>query len=97
MPQYWATTQNNLANAYMERIKGDKAENIENAIAAYTAALTVYTPSAFPQQWALTQNNLANAYRERIKGDRAENIENAIAHSSQSLELSLKFSFAESF
>ncbi len=81
----------------MERIKGDKAENIEKAIAASTAALIVYTPSAFPQQWALKQNNLANAYRERIKGDRAENIENAIAHSSQSLELSLKLSFAERF
>ncbi|MBG1262431.1 CHAT domain-containing protein, partial [Nostoc commune] len=75
----WAATQNNLAVAYRERIKGDRTDNIENAIAAYTAALTVYTREALPQSWAATQNNLANAYSDRIKGDRADNIENAIA------------------
>jgi CHAT domain-containing protein len=79
LPVDWAMTQNNLANAYRERIKGDKAENIEQAIAAYTAALGVYTREALPVDWAMTQNNLANAYRERIKGDKAENIEQAIA------------------
>nr|WP_242049402.1 CHAT domain-containing protein [Aulosira sp. FACHB-615] len=79
LPVDWARTQNNLANAYKERINADKAENIENAIAAYNAALTVYTREALPQDWARTQNNLANAYKERIKGDRAENIEIAIA------------------
>ncbi|MHC5827891.1 MAG: CHAT domain-containing protein, partial [Nostoc sp.] len=40
LPQDWAMTQNNLANAYIQRIKGDRADNIENAIAASTAALT---------------------------------------------------------
>ncbi|MEH2372668.1 tetratricopeptide repeat protein [Nostoc sp.] len=71
-------TQNNLANAYSQRIKGDRADNIEQAIAASTAALTVYTQEALPQDWAMTQNNLANAYSQRIKGDRADNIEQAI-------------------
>ncbi|MEH2020171.1 CHAT domain-containing protein, partial [Nostoc sp.] len=69
----------NLANAYRDRIKGDRADNIEQAIAAYTAALTVRTREALPIDWAATQNNLANAYRDRIKGDRADNIEQAIA------------------
>jgi hypothetical protein len=75
LPQHWATTQNNLGNAYCERIKGDKADNIELAIAAYNLALQIYTPQAFPQHWATTQNNLGAAYRDRIKGDKADNIE----------------------
>ncbi|MEH2127185.1 CHAT domain-containing protein, partial [Nostoc sp.] len=78
LPQAWAMTQHNLATAYRERIKRDKAENIENAIAASTAALTVRTREALPQDWAATQHSLATAYRERIKRDKAENIENAI-------------------
>jgi hypothetical protein len=32
-PQQWAGTQNNLANAYKDRIKGERGENIEKAIA----------------------------------------------------------------
>ncbi|MEG3909116.1 hypothetical protein QT976_14430, partial [Microcoleus sp. w2-18aC6] len=39
----WARTQNNLAVAYTYRIRGEKAQNIELAIASCTAALTVYT------------------------------------------------------
>jgi DNA-binding TFAR19-related protein (PDSD5 family) len=34
-PQQWGITQNNLANAYRERIREDKAENLERAIAFY--------------------------------------------------------------
>jgi Tetratricopeptide repeat len=32
LPQDWARTQMNLANAYSDRIKGDKADNMEQAI-----------------------------------------------------------------
>ncbi len=80
--QDWARTQNNLANAYRDRIRGERADNLEQAIAHYDAALTVYTREAFPEHWAMTQNNLANAYRERIRGERADNLEQAIEHSS---------------
>ena len=55
-------TQNDLAIAYSERIKGERGENIEKAIAFYEAALQVYTRDAFPQQWTQTQHNLASAY-----------------------------------
>ena len=51
-PENWAATQNNLANAYLYRIRGERADNIELAIASYTAALSVYTREAFPEQWA---------------------------------------------
>jgi CHAT domain-containing protein len=78
-PQDWAETQNNLANAYSNRIRGDRADNIERAIATYSNVLTVYTRDTFPQDWAETQNNLAMPYINRIRGDRAENIEQAIS------------------
>jgi hypothetical protein len=45
-------TQNNLGIAYRNRIRGEKAENIELAIASFTAALSVYTRDAFPEYWA---------------------------------------------
>src|SRR4028119_1328545 len=65
--EHWARTQNNLANAYSDRIRGEKAQNIEQAIESYTAALSVYTREAFPEDWALTQNNLGVAYYNRIR------------------------------
>jgi hypothetical protein len=58
-PENWAYTQYNLAIAYSERIRGERADNLELSIAAYTLALQVYTREAFPENWALTQKNLA--------------------------------------
>jgi CHAT domain-containing protein/tetratricopeptide (TPR) repeat protein len=83
----WAQTQNNLANAYRNRIFGDRAQNLEEAIACLQNALQVYTREAFPVDWAMTQNNLANAYSDRIKGDRAQNLEEAIARYQNALEV----------
>ncbi|MCC3489319.1 MAG: tetratricopeptide repeat protein [Microcoleus sp. PH2017_25_DOB_D_A] len=71
-------TQNNLANAYSDRIKGSRADNLEKAIEFYLAALTVYKLEDFPEDWAMTQNNLAAAYKNRINGSRADNLERAI-------------------
>ncbi|MEG4069759.1 CHAT domain-containing protein, partial [Microcoleus sp. Pol11C2] len=94
-PEKWAKTQNNLAIAYAERIRGEKAENIEQAITSYTAALCVLTPDAFPEYWAQTQNNLAIAYAERIRGEKAENIENAIASFTAALTIRTPDAFPE--
>ena len=73
-----AHIQYNLANDYSDRIKGDRGDNLETAIAFSEAALQVYTRQAFPQYWAMTQNNLATAYSDRINGDRGDNLEKAI-------------------
>jgi tetratricopeptide (TPR) repeat protein len=77
-PQDWAALQNNLGNAYLDRIWEERAENLEAAIRCYSAALEVFTRQAFPEQWAITKNNLGNAYGNRIWGERAENLEAAI-------------------
>ncbi len=66
-------------------IRGDRAENLEAAIAYYNKALLILKQSDFSQDWAMTQINLAAAYSERIRGDRAENIEAAIAHCKNAL------------
>ena len=74
----YADTQNNLGIAYSYRIKGSRADNLEQAIEFYESALTVYTFEDFRKDWAGTQNNLALAYINRIKDSRADNLERAI-------------------
>lgn len=67
------------ATAYAEWAGGEKAQNLELAIAAYEQALQTLTRDRFPYYWALTQRGLGIAYRDRIRGNRADNIEKAIA------------------
>ena len=74
-----ASCINEYSNLMQEFPLGDRASNIEIAIAGYEAALQVHTKEASPEDWAIAQNNLATAYCERIRGDRADNIEKAIS------------------
>ncbi|WP_293018327.1 tetratricopeptide repeat protein [Moorena sp. SIO3I8] len=78
-PYNWASTQNNLGNAYSDRIEGEKAQNLEVAIACYQLALEVRTRDKFPIDWAMTQNNLGSAYAQRITAPKAQNLEDAFA------------------
>jgi tetratricopeptide (TPR) repeat protein len=62
VPLDWAMTQNNLGNVLAtlgERESG--TDRLEQAVAAYRAALTEYTRERVPLQWATTQNNLGGA------------------------------------
>ncbi|WP_293130852.1 CHAT domain-containing protein [Microcoleus sp. bin38.metabat.b11b12b14.051] len=90
-----ADTQNNLAIAYCQRIKGDRGDNLERAIAFYEAALQVYTRPAFPEEWADIQNNLANAYGDRIREDRGDNLETAIKFYEAALQVRTRAAFPE--
>ena len=58
-------TQNNLGNAYRDRIQGSRAENLEAAIKVFEAALTVYTREASPRDHLQTAKNLAETWIER--------------------------------
>jgi tetratricopeptide (TPR) repeat protein len=75
----WAMTQNNLGNALTNMPTGDRGKNLAKAVAAYEAALTVYTRSAHPVDWATTQNNLGIALADMPTGDRGENLTKAVA------------------
>ena len=90
-------TQNNLGNAYCDSIRGERADNIELAIASFELALQVYTRDAFPEDWAMTQNNLGAAYSHRIRGERADNIELAIASYELALQVYTRDAFPENW
>jgi CHAT domain-containing protein len=94
-PNEWAGTQNNLGNAYSQRIKKDKVDNLKLAIDAYSQALLVFTRKAFPEDWAITQNNLGNAYSQRIKKDEVDNLELAIEAYKQALRVFTRKAFPE--
>ena len=93
--ELWAALQVELGNDLAQSPTGDRAENVEAAIAAYRQALEVYTRQAYPEQWASTQHNLGAAYHERIRGERAENVEAAIAAFQQALEVFTRQAFPE--
>ncbi len=92
-PEQWAMLRNNLGGAYLERIRGERAENIERAISSISGALEVLTRQAFPEQWAITQNNLGEVYLERLQGTKAENLEKAIACFQAALEVYTRETF----
>ncbi|NCS17692.1 MAG: CHAT domain-containing protein, partial [Microcystis aeruginosa G13-12] len=94
-PYEWARSQNSLGLAYSDRIRGERADNLELAIAACNLSLEVRTREGFPEQWAGTQNNLGNAYNNRIRGERADNLELAIAAYNLSLEVYTHEGFPE--
>ena len=89
-PVDWAKMQNNLGNAYGSRIRGNRADNLEEAIACHMRNLEVRTKDACPINWATTQNNLGNAFRKRIRGNRADNLEEAIKCYTCALEVRKK-------
>ena len=74
---------------------GKRAVNLEISIAAYEAALQVYTRDAFPQDWAMTQNNLGTAYGDRIQSERADNLERAIAAFEAALQVYTRDTFPD--
>ncbi len=86
-PYEWARFQTHLGNAYLYPIRGEMADNLELAIAAYNLSLEVCTRDAFPYEWACVQNNLGNAYLYPIRGEMADNLELAIAAYNLSLEV----------
>nr|MCU0551580.1 CHAT domain-containing protein [Leptolyngbya sp. Prado105] len=79
--------------AYSNRIRGERADNLERAITTYEQALQVRTRDAFPEDWAVTQNNLAIAYADRIRGERADNLEQAITSYEQALQVYIRDAF----
>jgi CHAT domain-containing protein/predicted enzyme related to lactoylglutathione lyase len=56
--------------------RGNRANNIEIAIAGYQIVLSNREPGS--EKYAQTQNNLANAYSDKNNGSRADNLERAI-------------------
>ncbi|HEX6374170.1 MAG TPA: CHAT domain-containing protein [Allosphingosinicella sp.] len=75
----WGLAQGRLCFAYLTRLVGDRADNLERAIAACQAALPVLERNGETDAWANSQLVLAGVWHDRMRGDRAANIERAIA------------------
>ena len=93
--QYIAVVIAGFSNLIGQFPLGNKANNMEIAIAGYEGVLTVFTRDAFPQQWAMMQHNLGAAYFDRIVGDKRENLELAIAYCSAALEVYTRDAFPQ--
>jgi CHAT domain-containing protein len=78
-PVLWALLQTNLGVALAQNPLDNRADNLEQAVAAYEAALIILNRTNFREEWATVHLNLGNAYALRVRGDRADNIERAIA------------------
>src|SRR5262245_35619707 len=67
-----------LGQVYLDRIPGERAQNIEKAIAAFNAASAIATKASAPSHWGSIQVGLSKAYWHRIEGRRADNLELSI-------------------
>lgn len=76
----------NFSDLMREFPQGDRASNLEIAIAGGEVAATIFTRNAYPNDWATNRNNLAAAYTKRVRGDREENLERAIAAHEEALQ-----------
>jgi len=85
----------NLGTCYRDRIRGDKAQNLEEAINHYRRALEVRSHRDFPEQWAGIQFSLGVVYRDRIRGDKAQNLEEAINHLREALKVYTRNGYPE--
>ena len=75
----WAHGHNVMGTVYSDLPNGNREDNLQNAIACYKLALSVFTKTKFPYDWAMTHNNLGNAYSDLATGSREDNLQNAIA------------------
>ncbi len=60
---YWAMLQHNLGLAYVNRIKGDRIENLERSIECFNNSLEIYTEKEFPDKWKINQDDLEKSQR----------------------------------
>ncbi len=87
LPIDWAMTQNNLALALSDRIRGDRAKNLEDAIACYRAALEVRTQGGFTNRLGDDFKIISPMHTVTDQRDRAQNLEDSIACYRAALEV----------
>jgi len=85
----------NFANLVQQFRLGQRAVNLEIAIAIYTKALDFFDRQNDATTWANIQNDLGNAYSKRIRGERGENLEQAIRYYEAALTVYTPTAFPE--
>lgn len=93
-PDHWASALYCLGNGYRERIREEKAKNLELAINCYQLALEVSTPETPGKNWrGEALNNLGVTYYWRIEGDKEQNLEDAICYYKAALNIRTREAF----
>lgn len=77
-PEDYAQVLNALGTLYLQRLAGERRDNLEEAIHCCRRVLDICTPTRCPKDYAGAQLNLGMAYMDRIEGNRRDNIEEAI-------------------
>lgn len=85
----------NFSDLMREFPQGDRASNLEIAIAGAEVAATIFTRDLYRNDWATNRNNLAAAYTKRVRGDREENLERAIAAYEEALQVYTQSEFPQ--
>jgi len=89
-PTSWAKTLSSMGKACMRWADGDKAANMDEAVACCRRVLEVWTRETAPQQWATTQLNLAFSLRRCTSSDAGASMEEALACYRYALEVATR-------
>ena len=76
-----------LANALGLRVRGDKADNLERAIALVDEVVSYREQHETAERQAAAHNSRGVLYGRRIRGGRADNIEQAIMSDRRALDI----------
>jgi len=63
VPQVWAKTMRNLAEAFLNRFSGRLEKNFEQAVTGYLQAFKVFSVDTLPEEWGSTMLSLGRAYK----------------------------------
>ncbi len=85
-PELWAWLQHQLGRALLASLSLDRSRNIEEAIEAFSAALSIRSREGTPEAWAESVTLRAEAFRTRWKGEPTQNVQMAI----ESLRIALE-------
>jgi|GEM_PF-926107 len=79
----------NLGNFYLRRVRGGRADNIEQAIDYFEQAIQTrhWQPATESQRWARLMTNLGAAYAERLVGKQRDNLSDALMYLQQALKV----------
>jgi len=75
--------------------RGNRASNLEIAIACYEVLVKFFPRTTSPRLWAGLQNPLGACYGKRIRGDRADNLNSAVSRYQSALQVFTRETFPE--
>lgn len=83
---YFAHLNSTFSGWMIDFTLGNRANNLEIAIAGYEVAISALNREIFAHYWAEAVYNLGNVYRVRLRGKKAQNLELAIKYYTLALQ-----------